>query len=110
MENAKLLHTPHIPMLKERNVRSGFFEPAQVVSVTRHLNEAEGRVVEFAYLTGWRIDSEVTRASRRDRTVGVLPHGGGASRRTEEAAADPDVREGLQGGVHRGRLPRSHRT
>jgi integrase len=53
------LHKPHVPLLREDNVRIGFFEPEQYVAVQSHLPAALRPVVEFAYITGWRIDSEV---------------------------------------------------
>ena len=59
VQAGKLLHKPHIPMLKERNVRVGFFEPAQFDALVAHLPPAVRPVVQFAYITGWRIDSEV---------------------------------------------------
>ena len=55
----KLLHKPHIPLLREDNVRTGFFEPDQFASVYEHLPAAIRPVIEFAYITGWRIPSEV---------------------------------------------------
>jgi integrase len=55
----KLLYAPHIPKLRERNARAGFFERPTFESVWRHLPEALQPVVTFAYITGWRIDSEV---------------------------------------------------
>ena len=55
----KLHARPHIPMLQERNVRSGFFEFEQFIAVRRHLPSALQPVVTFAYLTGWRVPSEV---------------------------------------------------
>ena len=55
----KLLHKPHIPLLREDNTRTGFFEPEQFSSVQAHLPSALRPVVEFAYITGWRIASEV---------------------------------------------------
>jgi integrase len=55
----KLLAAPHIPMLQEDNVRRGFFEREQFESVRRRLPNDVQRVVTFAYLTGWRINSEV---------------------------------------------------
>jgi integrase len=55
----KLLFRPHIPMLKERNVRKGFLEPEQVAGVVKHLQPAIQPVVQFAAITGWRIKSEV---------------------------------------------------
>lgn len=54
-----LLHRPHIPLLREDNVRTGFFELDQYLSVRAHLSKPLQPVVEFAYITGWRIASEV---------------------------------------------------
>jgi integrase len=59
IQGGKALHRPHIPMLKEDNVRTGFFEPEQLASVLAHLPAAIRPVIEFAALTGWRINSEV---------------------------------------------------
>ena len=59
MQARKLLHRPHIPMLKENNVRTGFFEREQFEAVRGHLPEPLQPVVTFAYITGWRIDSEM---------------------------------------------------
>jgi hypothetical protein len=60
-QNGKLTTVPHIPMLKERNVRTGFFEREQMEHVLAHLPPAVRRTVQFAYITGWRIPSEVLR-------------------------------------------------
>jgi integrase len=46
-------------MLKENNVRKGFFEREQFEDVRRHLPEHLRPAVTFAYITGWRIRSEV---------------------------------------------------
>lgn len=46
-------------MLQEHNVRTGFFEPDQFASVLRHLPAEIRAVITFAYITGWRITSEV---------------------------------------------------
>lgn len=59
VKGGKLLFRPHIPMLTENNVRTGFFEREQFESVRAHLPEAYRGAVTFAYLTGWRIQSEV---------------------------------------------------
>jgi integrase len=59
VQSGKLLHKPHIPLLREDNTRTGFFEPEQFHSVLAHLPEALQPIVEFAYITGWRIASEV---------------------------------------------------
>lgn len=55
----KLLYRPHVPMLREDNVRTGFFEPEPYRSLLTHLPEEIRPVIEMAYLTGWRIASEV---------------------------------------------------
>jgi integrase len=58
-QNGKLTHVPHIPMLKERNVRTGFFEREQISRIVAHLPPAIRPAVQLAYITGWRIPSEV---------------------------------------------------
>ncbi|MDP3719866.1 MAG: tyrosine-type recombinase/integrase [Acidobacteriota bacterium] len=59
VQSGKLLHKPYVPLLREDNTRTGFFEPEQYASVQAHLPPALRPVIEFAYITGWRIDSEV---------------------------------------------------
>ncbi len=55
----KLTSRPHIALLREDNARQGFFEYAQYQSVLGHLPDDLRPVVQFAYLTGWRVKSEV---------------------------------------------------
>lgn len=59
LQAGKLLHRPHIPMLAENNVRTGFFEAAQLQDTLAHLPSEIQPVIKFAAITGWRIDSEV---------------------------------------------------
>lgn len=59
VQGGKLLHRPHIPMLTEHNVRTGFFEREQFLAVCAHLPVPLQPVIQFAYVTGWRIDSEI---------------------------------------------------
>jgi integrase len=59
IQSGKLLQKPHIPFLKEDNVRVGFFEREQFLAVLARLPEPVRLVATFAYITGWRIDSEV---------------------------------------------------
>jgi integrase len=59
VEAGKLHRKPHIAMLREDNVRVGFFERDQYEAVLAHLPEGMQPVVTFAYVTGWRINSEV---------------------------------------------------
>ena len=55
----KLGELPFISLLQEDNIRKGFFEPAQCQAVLRHLPDDLKPVVEVAYITGWRVPSEV---------------------------------------------------
>ena len=59
VRSGRLMMKPHIPMLKERNVRAGFFEAEQFEAARAALPEALQKVVTFAYFTGWRVPSEV---------------------------------------------------
>jgi len=59
MKGGKILWTPFIPMLEENNVRKGFFERRQFEWVRGYLPEDLQTMVTFAYITGWRIPSEV---------------------------------------------------
>jgi len=59
MQAGKLLHRPHIPMLAEHNVRNGFFELQQFALVLSKLRPGQRLAAKFAYLTGWRLRSEV---------------------------------------------------
>ena len=59
MQADKILRRPHIPLLEERNTRTGFFELEMLDDVVAHLPEPLRPVMVFAYITGWRIHSEV---------------------------------------------------
>jgi len=59
IQAGKLLQKPHIPLLKEHNVRVGFFEREEFDPVLGRLSDFVRPVAVFAYITGWRIDSEV---------------------------------------------------
>jgi integrase len=50
----KVGQIPFIPMLKETNVRKGFFEHEQFLAVKSALPEELRPVVTFAYHSGWR--------------------------------------------------------
>ena len=43
IQAAKILHKPHVPMLRESNVRTGFFEPAQYEAVRARLQRQSNR-------------------------------------------------------------------
>ena len=55
----KVAQRPHIPMLQEDNARKGFFEAAEFRAVVARLPEAIQPLAEVAYVTGWRIRSEL---------------------------------------------------
>ena len=59
IQAGKLSQKPYIPLLKEQNVRVGFFERDQFFAVVENLPVEIQPIVTFAYVTGWRIDSEV---------------------------------------------------
>lgn len=65
VQGGKLMVRPYIPLLKENNVRKGFFEREQFISVKRHLPPHMQPVVTFAYITGWRTPSEILPLERR---------------------------------------------
>jgi integrase len=64
---------PHIAMLKENNVRKGFFEHDEFLALRDALPCHLKGLVTFAYRTGWRI-SEITGLtwSQVDRQQGVV--------------------------------------
>ena len=59
MQAGKLMVRPYIPLLKETNIRKGFFEREQFERVTNHLPAHLRGIVAFAYITGWRTPSEI---------------------------------------------------
>ena len=55
----KVGQVPRFQMLQENNTRKGFFEPQQFQAVLKHLPEHLKLVFQVAYITGWRVPSEV---------------------------------------------------
>ena len=58
IQAGKLIQRPHIPFLKEHNIRVALFEREQFLAVLARLPEPVHPAATFAYLTGWRIDSD----------------------------------------------------
>ena len=56
---AKVAEIPYISLLQEDNVRKGFFEREQLEAVLAHLPQHLKPVAEVAYITGWRVTSEI---------------------------------------------------
>jgi integrase len=54
IQGRKVLQMPHVPMLREDNVRSGFFTREEVDRLCSFLPAVLGRFVLFGFLTGWR--------------------------------------------------------
>jgi integrase len=97
IEAGKPHHKPHFAMLREDNVRVGFFEREQHESVLAHLPAGMRPVVTFAYVTGWRISSEVLPLQWRQVDLRVVLRG---------VAASSDGRR--LSGEHPARLPADH--
>jgi integrase len=55
----KVNRVPYIPLLKENNIKKGFFEHAEFLALRDELPDYLKGFVTFAYKTGWRL-SEVT--------------------------------------------------
>ena len=55
----RLAHRPAFPVLHIENARRGFFEEGDCRALLAHLPEYLRPVVTFAWLTGWRVPSEV---------------------------------------------------
>src|SRR5262245_45485701 len=54
-----VVRRPYVAMLREDNVRKGFFEPGEFRAVLTYLPDDLKPVFEVAYVTGWRIRSEL---------------------------------------------------
>ena len=59
IEGGRIASAPKIRMLAEAPPRSGFFEPEQYEAVLRRLPLDLRPVIGFAYVTGWRVNSEI---------------------------------------------------
>jgi integrase len=70
----KIYGRPDMRMLREAAPRAGFFDRAAVDRVCAHLPAVLADVVRFAFITGWRIPSEVLRLEWRhvDFAAGVV--------------------------------------
>ncbi len=55
----KVIQRPEVSMLLEDSRRKWFFEAEEYRSVLNHLPEELKPVIQTAYITGWRISSEI---------------------------------------------------
>lgn len=73
----KVAHVPFIPMLKENNVRKGFFEHEDFLALLEELPDHLKPVVTFAYHTGWRrseiLDLRWNQVDLEEKTVRLEP-------------------------------------
>src|SRR5262249_15790907 len=88
IQAGKLTHKPHFPMLREDNVRKGFLEHEHYLEMLKHLPECMRPVVTFAYVTGWRINSEVLPMQWRQVDL-----------KSGEVRLDPGTTKNLEGRV-----------
>lgn len=74
VRGGELVAMPHVPMLRESNTRTGFFEAAEFDAVVQNLPTCLQAPLRFAYVTGWRMKSEVLplTANRVDLNAGVV--------------------------------------
>lgn len=72
-QQTKVDRVPYIPMLKEDNIRKGFFEHGDFIAFRDALPDYLKGFVTFAYKTGWR-KSEICNLtwSRVDRHKGIV--------------------------------------
>jgi integrase len=95
------LPRPELPRLEVRNVRQGFFEPAELQAVLKHLPAELAAVTRFGALTGWR-KSEVLGLQWKDvdlaRGLVTLPPGTtkNGQGRTYPVSARPELAQLLQ--------------
>jgi len=69
----KVDRVPYIPMLKEDNIRTGFFEHGEFLALREALPEHLGPVVTFGYKLGWRIEEICTLTwAQVDRDQGIV--------------------------------------
>ena len=100
LEAERLARMPYIPMLREANVRQGFFERPAFEAIRRHLPEHLRGLVTVAYITGWRTASELQPLSWRqvDFKAGTLRLEPGTTKNAEGRmfVLTPELREALE--------------
>jgi integrase len=60
----RVAEVPELSLLSENNVRTGFFEPDQIEAVLVNLPDFLKPVIRTAFITGWRVPSEVLTRQR----------------------------------------------
>ena len=87
-------------MLKVDNVRKGFFESEQYRAVLAHLPDYLKPVATIAYITGWRVKSEILTRQWKHIDVDAgwmrLEPGEGKTREAREFPFTPELRAVLE--------------
>jgi integrase len=103
----KVARSPHFPMLREDNRRKGFFEHEAYASLAEHLPDYLRPAIQTAYLTGWRITSEILTRQKHhlDLDAGWLRLEPGETKNGEgrRFPLTPDLREVLERQLERTR-------
>jgi len=99
----KVGRVPHVAMLEERNRRRGFFEPAQFRAVRDKLPADLKALSTVAYITGWRIASELAPLTWAgvDFVNGLVRIEDSKNGEAREFYFTPDLRETLEAQRHR---------
>jgi integrase len=109
----KLHHVPYVPMLQEDNVRKGFFEWTDFDAILRHLPDALKPVFTTAYVTGWRVRSEIL--SRQWRHVDFrggwlrLEPGEAKNKEGRNFPLTPELRDALESQSERTKMAERER-
>jgi integrase len=103
----KVASRPHFPMLREDNRRKGFFEHSDYLALLEHLPDYLRPVIQTAYITGWRIASELLTRQKHhvDLEAGWLRLEPGETKNGEGrmVSLTPELREVLEGQLERTR-------
>ena len=85
VRGGELVNMPHVPMLTLNNARQGFFERAEFQVILKHLPAYLHAPLTFAFVTGWRLKSEVLplTVDRVDLQAGVVRLDVGATKNRE---------------------------
>lgn len=59
LRGGELVNMPHVPMLHVDNARRGFMERHELLAILKHLPTYLHGALQFAFITGWRLKSEV---------------------------------------------------
>ena len=99
-KTSRVVTRPEFSMLREDNRRKGFFEIDQYRAVLEHLPAELKPVIQTAYITGWRITSEILTRQKHHVNVdaGWLRLEPGESKNSEGRMfpLTPDLREVLE--------------